>query len=371
MKFIPTASEPVSRMHEERYGNEPGGRLILFLGAGWWGSDARALAAALRRRGHALIEVSSEDSFPLNWSIFSLRILRRLCRPQFVANYNRAILRHLENPAIDFLLVFKGTMLRASTLEAFRRRGFALYCFYPDVSFLDHGPEIWSCLPLYDCLFTTKSFHVDDPALKSRVRALRLVMHGFDPEVHRPIPLSKETLAHYGCDVSFVGCWSPKKEKFLGAIVQVCPGNDVRIWGPGWERSAANLRRCWRGGGAYGDELSVIYGATKVNLGLLSEPGGGTRVGDSVTTRTWQIPAAGGFLLHEDTVELGRFFSAGHEVAVFRSEADLPEKVKYYLANPEERLRIRAAGHRRCRDSRYTRDGAADEILAFHDGRGR
>jgi spore maturation protein CgeB len=345
------------------------GYLILFLGPDWWGSDARALAAALRRQGHVLIEVSSEDFVPPQWSMLGLRLLRHLCRPWLVQNFNHAILRHADNAAIDFVLVFKGTMLRASTLQVFRERGIPLYCFYPDVSFLDHGREIWSSLLLYDCVFTTKSFHLEDQALKSRLRAMRLVMHGFDPDVHRRLMFSPKVQSHYGCDVSFVGCWSPKKEKLLAAVARGAAGIDIRIWGPGWNRAAAGVGRFWQQRGAYGDELSLIYGATKVNLGLLSESGGGTQSGDLVTTRTWQIPAAGGFLLHEDTVELSRFFTPGEEVGVFQSEADLPEKVSFYLNNSEQRLRIREAGYKRCWDSDYTRDTAAREILQYHASR--
>lgn len=97
--------------------------LILYLGADWWGSDARALAVALRQSGNALIEVTNEDYFPLNWSSFPLKVLRRLAKPLFIHNFNQAVLAHLGNPAIDFVLVFKGMFLQASTLEQFRKRG--------------------------------------------------------------------------------------------------------------------------------------------------------------------------------------------------------------------------------------------------------
>jgi 2-polyprenyl-3-methyl-5-hydroxy-6-metoxy-1,4-benzoquinol methylase len=52
-----------------------------------------------------------------------------------------------------------------------------------------------------------------------------------------------------------------------------------------------------------------VYSASKINLGLLSEAGGGTTLGDQVTARTWQIPAAGGFMLLESTEELVRYFA--------------------------------------------------------------
>ncbi len=344
----------------------PSQHLILFLGANWWGSDARALGVALRHPGNALIEVIYEEFFPPQWSTVPLRALRRLARPWFVQNYNQAVLNHAANPALDFVLVFKGKLLQSATLERFRNQGTPIYCFYPDVSFLDHGPEIWNCLPLYDCLFTTKSFHLEDSALRSRVQEMRLVSHGFDPEVHRSVELTGRMEKHYGCDVSFVGCWSPKKEALLASITRGCPAVSVRIWGPGWGRSAPEVRRWWQARGAYGDELAVIYRASKINLGLVSEAGGGTKVGDLVTARSWQIPAAGGFMLHEDTIELRRYFTPELEVGVFQSASDLPGKLQRYLSNEEARGRILKAGHRRACEAGYTYDTAARAILEFH-----
>jgi hypothetical protein len=341
--------------------------LILFLGADWWGSDARALAVALRHSRNTLIEVLYEDFFPLQWSTVPLRALRRLARPWFVQNYNQAVLRHAGSPAIDFVLVFKGKLLQSATLARFREQGTPIYCLYPDVSFLDHGPEIWECLPLYDCLFTTKSYHLEDSVVRNRVKQMKLVAHGFDPEVHRPVALSEGMKRQYGCDVSFVGCWSSKKETLLACIVRECPELSIRIWGPGWGHSGLAVCGRWQGRGAFGDELSIIYGASKINLGLVSEAGGGTKVGDLVTARTWQIPAAGGFMLHEDTTELSAYFRPGAEVGVFQSASDLPERVRYYLEDENRRLKILEEGHRRCLKSHYTYEAAVGEILRFHD----
>ncbi len=342
-------------------------RLILFLGAKWWGSDSRALASALRRLGHILIEVDAEDYVPVQWSSPVLRIARRALSPWSVREYNRVIRRHAENPGLDFMLVFKGKHLAPETLEMFVNSGRPAYCMYPDVSFLDHGPDIWNCLPLYDCLFTTKSFHLQDSRLRERVRRLELVSHGFDPEVHRPVAVEKSELPAYACEVSFVGCWSRKKQSILEDLLTRRPGLALRIWGNGWNRASKHLTPFWQGRGAFGDELSLIYRYSRINLGLLSEAGGGTMVGDQVTARTWQIPAAGGFLLHESTAELARYFSPGREVAVFASGEDLAEKTARYLADEPERLAVATAGHNRCLAAGYTYLGAAQQILGFHE----
>ena len=347
----------------------PGGNLILFLGADWWGSDARALAVALRRSGNTLIEVINEDYFPLQWSNFSLKVLRRLAKPLFIQNFNQVVLGHVDNPAIDFVLVFKGMFLKASTLELFRKRGVPIYCFYPDVSFADHGPEIQKCLALYDCVFTTKTFHLVDASLRNRLRNLQLVKHGFDPEVHRTIPLTQRMEKHYGCDVSFIGCWSPKKERLVATILKNIPGCEIKLWGPGWNRASRVVQKCWVGRGAYGDEMAVIYQASKINLGLLSEAAQDTTSGDQTTVRTWQIPASGGFMLHEATAELAQYFASGNEVATFDNADDLSMQVEHYLACPDERARISMAGQQRCITGRYTYAAAAKVICAYYEQR--
>ena len=341
-------------------------RLILFLGAKWWGSDSRALAMALRRLGHILIEVDAEDYVPVQWSSPALRIARRALSPWSVREYNRVIRRHAENPGLDFMLVFKGKHLAPQTLATFVNTGRPAYCMYPDVSFLDHGPDIWNCLPLYDCLFTTKSYHLQDSRLRERIRRLELVSHGFDPEVHRPVAVGRADSPAYSCDVSFVGCWSPKKQRILADLLARLPGLDLRIWGNGWARASQGLVTFWQGRGAFGDELSLIYRCSRINLGLLSEAGGGSTVGDQVTARTWQIPATGGFLLHEATAELERYFSPGREVAVFASSEELAEQTARYLSDEPQRSAVAAAGHDRCLRSGYTYLGAAQQILDFH-----
>ena len=346
--------------------NSPDKRLILFLGADWWGSDARALAMFFRQLGHSVIEVNYEDFSPSQWSSFSLRALRRIFRRLFSNDYNRAILRHLDNEAVDFLLVFKGKHLYPSTLEHAAQSGLPVYCFYPDVSFFDHGIEIWSCLPFYECLFTTKSFHLEDATLRERVQDLRLVAHGFDPQVHRPVEMAENMQARYSCDASFVGCWSAKKERILAALLEKRPQIKVHIWGTGWKHAAKIVSDRWQGRGAFGDELCLIYRASKINLGLLSEAGGGTRMGDQVTARTWQIHAAGGFMLHEHTKELERYFVPGAEAAVFSSTEELVDKTSWYIDHEVQRLQIMEAGHRRCLEVGYTYLAAANDILSVH-----
>jgi spore maturation protein CgeB len=163
--------------------------------------------------------------------------------------------------------------------------------------------------------------------------------------------------------------WSPKKEQILSAVIDALPNIDLRIWGPFWNRAKESVQRCWQKRSAYGDELAAICSCSTINLGLLSEAGQGTLEGDRTTARTWQIPACGGFLLHEDTQELRAAFVVGEEAAAFCSIADLVSRISQYLKDSEGRERIRLAGQQRCVKSQYSYRSAADRVLTFHRDR--
>ena len=337
---------------------------IGFLGADWWGSDARAMAMELRRRGHLVLERHYEDHFPTRWRNPVLRVVRRLLRGLMARDYNSGVEELLEVRGLDLLLVFKGMLLQPATLARFKAAGTPCYCFYPDVSFLDHGENIPTCLGLYDRVFTSKTYHLEDGGLSAERADWQFAPHGFDPEVHRPVPSDGLGDSCYACEVSFAGHFSPKKEAILERLVGDCPGVGLKVWGPGWERAGATVRGFWQGRAAYGDELAAIYSFSKINLGLLSEAGGGTQVGDAATGRAWQSPGSGGFMLHEDTEEVRAFFEADVEVALFADGEELARAVRRYLADEPERLAVAAAGYRRAKAAPYTYARAVDLILA-------
>ncbi|MFC1688467.1 glycosyltransferase [Pseudomonadota bacterium] len=313
-----------------------------------------------------MVERHYEDYLSTKWHGFGLRVIRRLVLPLIKRNYNQAVAELLSVQGLDFLLVFKGMMLDADTLRKFKKRGVPCYLVYPDVSFKDHGKNIWECLPLYDAVFTTKSYHLDDKVVKGRARNLQFINHGYDPEVHRPIRPSASLLSTYGCDVSFVGCWSLKKEHTILAIIDSLPEVDFKLWGPNWGRASRQVREKWAGRGAYGDELAAIYSFSKINLGLLSEAGSGGLTGDQTTARSWQIPASGGFLLHEDTVEIRKYFEVDREIVVFSDVPDLVAKIAALLKDGALREQISRAGQKRCVNAPYTYAPAVKTVLDYH-----
>ena len=63
--------------------------------------------------------------------------------------------------------------------------------------------------------------------------------------------------------------------------------------------------------------------------------------------RSFEIPAAGGFMLAEDTDEHREFFGAeGNLVLYFKTALEAAEKSAHILTRPEERSQMSKALHR-------------------------
>jgi spore maturation protein CgeB len=85
---------------------------------------------------------------------------------------------------------------------------------------------------------------------------------------------------------------------------------------------------------------------------------------DQTTTRTFEIPASGSFLLAERTEEHESLFEDEKEAIFFNSLEDLKHKVKYYLENNFERESIAKNGHEKIKNANYSNKNRILEI--FH-----
>jgi len=335
---------------------------ILYLGDEWYGSCARACEYALRRLSCDVLSLDPSTCVPLLRRVSS-RIALRFAHPWLMREYNDLILDAAREFQPDFLLAFKGNLVQAETLQALRKQGIPLYNYYPDRVLMEAGTYLGQSLAEYDCFFDTKRSWDGDAGSKVRVRERVFLPHGYDPEVHKPLPLTDRDRAQYGCDVSLIANWSITKEAALNELIAVYPEVDLRIWGRNWShcKSAAIMKyvRSWA---PTGHQYSRMVQAARINLGMM---GVTPAARDETTTRTYEIPACGGFMLHERTGEIHDLFEEGREVECFASGQELAEKIRYYLAHPEQRAAIAAAGKKRCVPA-YSYDRRVIEILRWH-----
>src|SRR5262249_17411330 len=71
----------------------------------------------------------------------------------------------------------------------------------------------------------------------------------------------------------------------------------------------------------------------RINLAFHFGPSGSNGWQDLVSTRTFEIPACKGFMLHIDNKEVRDLFEPGKEIDVFETATELCEKITHYLGN--------------------------------------
>ena len=333
---------------------------ILAVSALWQGANDYAFVRAFRRMGHSVRAVSEPEYLP-SWRSRPLRLIRRLLRTRIVEDYNRALLREARMLQPDLLFVFKGALVKGETLRAIREAGTICIQFYPDISFRNHGPDLPGALPEYDWIFSTKSFGLRDMADQLSVTNSSFLPHAFDPETHVPVACSATDARRYACALSFVGNHSPKKRKILEDLKRAIPDLELKIWGPAAWSVMPDL---YQGHPVFGIEYAKAIRLSRINLGLLTEQHEGASSGDLITARTFEIPGAGGFMLHERTTEAEQFFEDGRDCVLFSDHDEMVDKIHYYLAHDDERCAIAAAGRQRCLDSGYSMNDRARMIIA-------
>tara|TARA_R100000231_G_scaffold138819_2_gene118187 strand:+ start:330 stop:1193 length:864 start_codon:yes stop_codon:yes gene_type:complete len=178
---------------------------------------------------------------------------------------------------------------------------------------------LWFMDPLvtYDSEMRTKTRLVDyfccdkenvlEQALKINPKSYH-VCEGYDQTVDFPRDLKKEH------DVSFIGNIYGDREELLKQI-----NHKVEIIN-----------------NAYGANHSIAVSKTKINLNFCTSNGASDRV--------YRVLASGGFLISNDWKNRENYLTDGKDCVIFNDMEDLNKKIKYYLDNDTERLKIAASG---------------------------
>jgi spore maturation protein CgeB len=154
---------------------------ILCVGPMWRGSNAGGLFRAFSR-ADCLIEVIDEFYFiSLRSEEKKLKIAERFIRPWQAANYNKAITQQVKVLKPDILFIYKGAFVTTETLRYAQQNGCRLVMFYPDVSTRAHGANIPNAIPMYELIFTTKTFGITDMREQYGVKRVTFIPHGYDP----------------------------------------------------------------------------------------------------------------------------------------------------------------------------------------------
>lgn len=104
-------------------------------------------------------------------------------------------------------------------------------------------------------------------------------------------------------------------------------------------------------------EMPKIFHLSKINLNFTSKP-----IRTGLPLRIWDILGAGGFVLTNYQTEIPEYFEIGKELETYTSEAELIEKIGYYLEHEEERKAIARNGYLKAKE-RYSLESRIKEML--------
>jgi hypothetical protein len=325
----------------------PHSRRIVLASEFWFGASAEGIAHGLRKLGWDVCPIDTRQHF-LQTRFLSLRLLSRAVHRVCVASYNATLLDAVETLRPHAFLTVKGLYLTPNTLKEIRRLGVMTLNYYPDYHF-DYIDFDQRTFELYDRFFTTKSFQI--PFLKERLGSDRAVFlhHGYSSLVHYP-RVRQVDEPDFVADCAYVGNYSSYKARWLEIVARALPTVKLAIVGSGWRGPTNNsiLAPNVMGHQLQGDAYSRFLQHVRINIAFHSGPSGADQWQDLVSTRTFEIPACKGFMLHIDNDELREIYEPGKEIDVFATGAQLCEKITYYMPRPQIRQEMIERAYSRC-----------------------
>lgn len=340
---------------------------MMMAGEFWHGATARGLVGGFRAMGWDVGEIDILD-FVLTGRGRLTRAAARLLWHNAANEYNAEIVRQAKLNRVELFLTIKGVNIARSTIEQLHANGTRVVVFYPDVLF-DHAGVDRKTLAAADLIITTKSYHA--PYLDELVGPLRhaFIHHGYCPSAHSRRHASGAI--PYRWDIGFIGSASPHKAEHLAAVSGAFPDARIAVIGNGWNTIAQGtpIARHVLGAALTGDYFARAIEHTRINLAVHHGAIGPDRWQDLTSTRTFEIPAAGGFMLHVDNEEVRSLYGPGREIDVFADIDRMIERIAHYLEHEDERAAIAAAGHRRCVPA-YSLEHRAREVADLLGQRG-
>lgn len=278
------------------------------------------------------------------------RFIQRLGYGLDVTNAGAIMADVCTRETIDLIWVEKGNTLSPSHLKRVKdlRPSTPIIWFSEDDMALPHNQSVFfrDGLKFYDHVFTTKSRPDSIKDLRTLgAKTVHFVHQSYDETQH--YPMSADNTLVMRTDIGFIGSYETERAKSMLAIAKA--GHVVNVWGGSWEKCRIEHprlkihRQPLVNVPPHSLRYSEGISTTKINLCFLRKINH-----DQHTSRSFEIPAIGGFMLAERTPEHCSLYCDGQESAFFSNDEELVSKIEYYLSNEDERKAVAIRGHNRC-----------------------
>jgi len=338
-------------------------------GASWSVSDVhRGIAGAFRRANVDLVHYAMEGHIA-----HSARFLKAVGKEaqrynpgieipnaaDYLYHASLGIIERALRHQSDWVFIISGTYIHPQVLDLLRRAGIRTACLLTESPYADDQERLIASL--VDVVFTNERTSLS--TFVDLCHEVYYYQHAHDPEYHYVTEETNDEPAH---DVVFVGTGFEERCDLLSAINW--DGIDLGLYGT-WRLlgSRSRMRQYVLGDVIPNERTARLYHNAKIGLNLhrtsIGYGRGVEHVADaeSMNPRCYELAATGTFTLTDNRAEVAEVF--GDAMPTFADANDLEAKIRYYLAQPDERRRLAA----RARDlvAPHVFDDRAAHILAI------
>lgn len=264
------------------------------------------------------------------------RVLRALSwrfagrRPPRLHQFTEEVVRSCSRESADALIALGTGFLTRSALQRLRSANIVCLAFSADDPWNRSLQAHWqfSAIPGYDIVFTPRRANVQDFRALG-CAAVHYLPFGYDEEFCGSAEQDRASEAH---DVLFVGGADSDRVTFMTGFLK--SGLRTALVGGYWDRYAVTRPHAL--GFRNPQQLRAMTASAKINLCLVRRANR-----DGHVMRSFEIAAAGGCMLTEDTDEHREIFGPdGESVVYFRTAQEAAERASWLLSRPAERTRL-------------------------------
>lgn len=339
---------------------------ILYLGDNNPSSTSKHRANALQRLGHHVTVINPCDEFKIQLQNPILGRLHYYSGYKYlqnsVLNWMNALFVNSER--FDIVWVNSGELFGIKSVLFLKEYSNYLILYNNDdpTGGRDGGrfKSLIKAIPYYDLCVVMRNQNKEEYYKIGAKKVLRLYM-SYDEISHKPLDNRIEISEKFISDVVFIGrCMKyERRDEFMLTLINA--GINVSIWGDNWGncKNWDKIKQFYKGKSLLGrDYVAAIQGA-KICIGLLSK---GNR--DQHTTRSLEIPFAGGLLCAERTSEHLELYNEGEDALFWDDAIECAKICKKILADDVLRERIRNNGMQKVRNLKLGNNDICEKIIA-------
>ena len=315
-----------------------------------------SLLRAARSCGLSAVLVDARRAFAAPRIVGRVNWWLRGHRPTRLASFGREVADVCRSVAPRWLVTTGLAPVDRRAIEAVNALGVETINYLTDDPWNPAFRSAWflEALGGYRRVATVRRRNIRD--LEAQTTAdIEYVPFGFDPEIFYPPPTDRPADSGGPARVLFAGGADHDRVPYIQALLAA--GIDVALYGDYWDRYAET--RASARGHLMPDALRESIWNAAVCLCLVRRA---NRDGHSM--RTFEVPAAGGCMVVEDTDEHREIFGEdGEAVRYFNGLDEEVAVTQELLACPERRHALAAASHRRVSEGGCTYEHRLRQIL--------